>query len=109
MVGVSGTFSNLHYPESGTGPRLVRFEFAGWVGFLFASTHEDAILWGYLRISETVVVSDRGSERDSDARGAVLLYLFSNILEFSMSFFGGPQYSDTVQPPLPPRSYNFSK
>ena len=60
MVGASGTFTNLHYPDQAEVPGL--FDSSSQAGsvFLLAPGFEDALHWRDLRVPATAVVPDRG-------------------------------------------------
>ena len=66
MVGASGTFTNLHYPNEASGSGLVRFEFEGRIGFLQSPPLEDALHRGHVSIPDVPGLSDGWAERDSD-------------------------------------------
>ena len=79
MVGASGTFTNLHYPNPSQVPGLVGFELPGWAGLLFAPSVEDELPRSDVPVSEAVVVSDGREQRNSDARGSFLLHALSDV------------------------------
>ena len=101
MVGASGTFVNLHYPNSAEVPGL--FDSSSQAGSVFytfraSKMHYLGVTYQYQRL-----VSNPSEGRDETQTHAVLFfYTLYPTPRFSISLFGGPQYSDTVQPPLTP-------
>ncbi len=98
MVGASGTFVNLHYPNSAEVPGL--FDSSSQAGSAFYSfraskKHYVGVSYQYQRL-----VSNPTEGQDETQTHAVLFfYTLYPTSRFSISLFGGPQYSDTVQPP----------
>ncbi len=95
-VGVSGTFSNLHYPN----PTQV-------VG-LYDSTSQGGSAFYSHRISrkhyvganyqyQRLLAYPTGFESLTETHGIMGFYTFYVSNHFSISFFGGPQYSNTTQ------------
>ena len=68
MVGASGTFSYLHYPNQAQVPGLFRFQYAGRNCFLYLAGFEDALHRRHVSVPEIGGVSDVGSERHADSR-----------------------------------------
>ena len=99
MVGVNGTFTNLHYPDPSQVPGL--FDSASQAGSAFYSlriskSHYVGAGYQYQRL-----VSYPGAGLNETQTQAMLaFYTLSPSSHFSLSFFGGPQYSDTVQAPV---------
>ena len=103
MVGASGTFTNLHFPNSAQVPGLYDSSSQGGLAFYshrIARQQYVGISYGYQRL-----ISYPTQEINETQTHAVLLfYTFSpKSSRFSFSLFGGPQYSDTVEPPVPPK------
>jgi len=101
MVGVGGTFSNLHYTNPAQVPGL--FDSSSQSGLAFYShrltkTQYFGVTYSYQRL----LSFPTGAANETQTHAALFFYTFYPTPHFSMSFFGGPQYSDTVQPPLPP-------
>jgi hypothetical protein len=101
MVGANGTFSNLHYPNPAEVAGLYDSSTQGGSAFYshrISKLHYLGATYQYQRLA-----SYPGAGLNETQTHAVLLFytLYPNS-RFSLSFFGGPQYSDTVQPPLAP-------
>lgn len=99
MVGASGTFTNLDYPNPAQVSGLYDSNSQGGSAFYshrLSRKHYLGVSYQYQRL---VAYPTTGlSETQTDAvTGFYTLYPSSR---FSLSFFGGPQYSDTIQPPL---------
>jgi hypothetical protein len=101
MIGASGTFSNIHYPNPAEVPGL------------YDSSSQGGSVYYSLRISpknylgatyqyQRFVASPPGGLNETQTHAVMLFYSLQPSSRFSLSFFGGPQYSDTVEPALPP-------
>jgi hypothetical protein len=51
---------------------------------------------------QRLVSNPTEGQNETQTHAALLFYSLYPTSRFSISLFGGPQYSDTVQPPLPP-------
>jgi hypothetical protein len=101
MLGASGTFSNLHYPDPAQVPGL--FDSATQGGSVFYSIRASKLNYFGLTYQYSRLVSYATGGLDETQTHAILFfYTLYPSTHFSISFFGGPQYSDTVQPPSPP-------
>jgi len=102
MMGASGTFTNLHYPDEAQVPGLFDSSSQGGTAFYslrLAKKHYVGVSYQYQRL----VTYLTGSENETQTHSAVFFYTVNPSSRSSISLFGGPQYSDTVQPsPLPP-------
>jgi hypothetical protein len=102
MVGVSGTFTNLHYPNLTQVPGLYDTSSQGGLAFYSHRVGRSQYLgatYGYQRLLSYPATG----LSETQTHAALLFCTFSpSSSRFSLSLFGGPQYSDTVQPPLPP-------
>jgi hypothetical protein len=98
MVGASGTFSNLHYPNPTQVSGLYDTSSQGGSAFYawragkmhyFGATYQYQRLMSYpsAGLSET------------QTQAAILFYSLNPTPRFAISVFGGPQHSDTIQPP----------
>jgi hypothetical protein len=101
MVGASGTFTNLHYPNQSEVPGL--FDSSSQAGSVFYSLriskmHYVGATYEYQRL----VAYTTGGQSETQTHALLFFYTLYATPRFSVSFFGGPQHSDTVQPPLPP-------
>ena len=106
LVGASGTFSNLHYPNPAQVPGLFDSSSQGGLAFYarrVASRQYLGITYSYQRLLSYPTVG----MNETQTHTAFLFYTFSPARNFSISLFGGPQYSNTVQPAplLPVRSW----
>ena len=101
MIGASGTFTNLHYPNQSEVPGLVDASSQDGSAFYasrISKMHYVGVTYQYQRL-----ISYLPEGQDETQTQAVLLfYTLYASSRFSMSFFGGPQYSDTTLPPLSP-------
>jgi len=99
MVGASGTFTNLHYLNSAQVSGLSDSSSQG--GSLFYSLrasrmHYFGVSYQYQRMISPV----NGSQSETQTHTVSFFYTLYPTSRFSVSFFGGPQYSDTTQPPF---------
>jgi hypothetical protein len=90
MVGASGTFSNLHYPNPEQVPGL--FDAASRAGSAFysyraAKQHYFGVSYQYQELLSYPV-----STNETQTDGVLLFYTYVPAPGFSFSFFGGPQY-----------------
>ena len=101
MIGASGTFTNLHYPNPSQVPGLVDSSTQGgsaFYSFRVSKMHYIGATYQYQRM---VSYPATGSS-ETQTHAIVMYYTLYPTTRFTMSFFGGPQYSDTIQPLLPP-------
>ena len=100
MMGASGTFTNLHYPDEAQVPGLFDSSTQGGAAFYslrLAKKHYVGVSYQYQRL----VTYLTGSENETQTHAALFFYTVNPSSRSSISLFGGPQYSDTVQPPPP--------
>jgi len=101
MVGANGTFTNLHYPNPAQ------------VSGLYDSSSQGASAFSSLRVSkmhyfgvnyqyQRLLSYPTEGLNETQTHAILFFYTLYATSTFSVSFFGGPQHSDTVQPPLPP-------
>ena len=101
MIGVSGTFSNLHYPNPSQVPGLYDSSSQGGSAFYSLRLSRKHYVGATYQYQRLLAYPATGlSETQTDA--ILLFYTLYPSTKFSLSFFGGPQYSDTIQPPLAP-------
>jgi hypothetical protein len=97
MIGASGTFTNLHYPNPSQVPGL--FDSNAQSGLAFeahriSSSQYAGIAYQYQRLMAypTLGVSK------TQTHAPLVFYAVYPAKQIALSFFGGAQYSDTVQP-----------
>jgi hypothetical protein len=101
MVGASGTFSNLHYPNQAEVPGLYDSSSQGGSAFYslrVSKMHYIGATYRYQRL----VSYPFGEQSETQTHTVFVFYTLYASSRVSLSLFGGPQHSDTVQPPLPP-------
>ena len=93
MIGAGGTFTNLHYPNQAQVPGLFDSESQGGSGFYayrISAVHYLGISYQYQRLLSFPTQGQNETQTDS----VFPFYVFSPSKRFSVSMFGGPQYSD---------------
>jgi hypothetical protein len=101
MIGASGTFSNLHYPNQAQVPGLS--DSSSQAGLAFYSHRVGkgqyfGVTYQYQRLLAYPTVG----LNETQTHAALFFYTIApSSSRFSISFFGGPQYSDTIEPPVP--------
>jgi hypothetical protein len=100
MVGATGTFSTLHYPNPAEVPGL--FDSSSQAGSLFYSfratkMHYFGVTYQYQRL----VSYPSGGQDETQTHAIEFFYTLYASPRLSLSFFGGPQHSNTSQPLLP--------
>jgi hypothetical protein len=103
MVGASGTFSNLHYPNPSQVQGLYDSSSQGGLAFYSRRVARGQYV-GVTYAFERLLAYPTIGQNETQTHAALLFYTFApSSSKFSISLFGGPQYSDTGQPvPLPP-------
>lgn len=96
MLGVAGSFTNLHYPDPSQVSGL--FDSAAQSGSAFYSLRLSnrnslAAIYQYQRL----LSYPTAGVTETQTQAALLLYTVYPNTHFSISLFGGPQYADTVQ------------
>lgn len=100
MVGANGTFSNLHYENQTQTPGLSDSSGQGgsaFYTFRVSKMHYIGLTYQYQRFVSYPTVG----QTETQTHALFLFYTLYATPRFSISFFGGPQHSDTVQPPQP--------
>jgi hypothetical protein len=101
MVGGRGTFTNLHYPNQSEVPGLSDSNSQG--GSVFYSLRVSKMHYiGATYQYQRLIANPTNGQSETQTHAILFFYTLYATSRFSLSFFGGPQYSDTVQPPLPP-------
>lgn len=101
MIGAGGSFSNLHYPTPTQVPGLYDSSSQGGSAFYshrISRVHYFGVAYEYQRLMSYPTVSNG----ETQTHAALLFYSYTPTPRVSLSFFGGPQHTDTIQPPLPP-------
>jgi hypothetical protein len=101
MVGASGSFTNLHYPDPSEVPGL--FDSTSQAGsafysFRFSKMNYIGATYQYQRL----IANPTFGQSETQTHALLLFYTLYATSTFSVSFFGGPQHSDTIQPAQPP-------
>jgi hypothetical protein len=102
MIGVNGTFSHLHYPNAAQVPGL--YDSSSQSGSAFYSLRLSKM--HYLGASyeyQRLVSYPTGGQGETQTHALLFSYTLFATTGFSVSFFGGPQYSDTAQPQSEPQ------
>src|SRR5690348_3861278 len=98
MLGASGVFTRLDYPHPTQAPGLFNANSqsgSAFYSFRISRMHYIGTAYQYQRLLS--YPTEGRSETETHA--AILFYTVSPSAHFSISLFGGPQYSDTVLPP----------
>jgi len=93
MVGATGTFTNLHYPDQAIVPGL--FDSESQTGSVFYALRVSRV--NYVTVSyQYARLLSFPTEGQNETRTQAILfsYTFSPSKRFSFSVFGGPQYAD---------------
>jgi hypothetical protein len=107
MVGASGTFTSLHYPDPAEVPGL--YDAASRVGSVFYSYRmsKQHYIGATYQYQELLSYPAPGTN-ETQTHGIFLFYTYYASSRFSFSLFGGPQYysagpqsTGTTSPPFP--------
>ena len=101
MIGASGSFTNLHYPNQAEVPGLFDSSSQGgsvFYSFRASKMHYVGVTYQYQRL----LSYPTEGLNETQTHAVLFYYTLYATSTFSISMFGGPQHSDTVQPPLPP-------
>ncbi len=102
LVGASGSFTNLHYPDPTQVPGLYDASSqagSAFYSFRVAKRNYVGAIYQYQRL----VSYPTASLNETDTHAVLFFYTLYTTSKSSISFFGGPQHSDTLQPlPLLP-------
>lgn len=100
MVGASGTFTNLHYYNSAEVLGLADSTTQG--GSVFYSLRASRLHYFGVTYQYQRIVSSSPPEGQSETQTQAMLFYYTlyPTSRLSISVFGGPQHSSTVQPPL---------
>jgi hypothetical protein len=101
MIGASGSFSNLHYADSSQVPGLGDSSSQGgavYVAFRASKVNYFGATYEYQRLLSYPVEGTN----ETLTHAVIFFYTLYPTERFSISLFGGPQYSDEVQSTQPP-------
>lgn len=101
MIGANGTFTNLHYLDPSQVPGLFDSSSQGGSAFYSLRVSKMHYLGATYQYQRLLSYPTAGLS-ETQTHAVMFFYTLYAASHFSMSFFGGPQYSDTVQPPVPP-------
>jgi hypothetical protein len=97
MVGGSGTISILDYPDHSQVPGLsdaTSQSGSGYYSYRFGKQQYVGVVYQYQRLLSYPTIG----RDETQTHAAMFFYTVMPTPRLSFSFFGGPQYSDTVQP-----------
>jgi hypothetical protein len=101
MIGASGTFTNLHYPNAAQVPGL--FDSSSKGGSAFYNHRLSTMNYiGATYQYQTFFSYPSGGQSETQTQSVLLFYTLYFKPTLSLSLFGGPQYSNTQQLGLPP-------
>ncbi|MGD1078777.1 MAG: hypothetical protein ABR881_10700 [Candidatus Sulfotelmatobacter sp.] len=101
MVGVNGSFTNLHYPNPAEVPGLFDSNSqagSAFYSFRFSKMNYIGATYQYQRL----IAYPTEGQSETQTHALLFFYTLYATSKFSISFFGGPQHSDTIEPPQPP-------
>ena len=104
MVGASGTFSNLHYANPAQVSGLYDSSTQGGSAFYSLRISKKHYVGATYQYQRLVSYPTTGSS-ETQTHAVLAFYTLYATPRLSVSFFGGPQYSDTIQPPLAPLQF----
>jgi len=101
MIGATGTFTTLHYPNQAQVPGL--YDSSSQAGSIYYSLRLSKINYiGATYQYQRLIANPTQGLSETQTHAAIFYYTVYPSSRFSMSFFGGPQYSNSLQPALPP-------
>ena len=100
MVGMSGAFSNLHFPTPAQVPGL--YDGAAQTGAAFYAFRAGSHYLGAVYEYQRLMAYPAEGVSETQTQAAFLFYSFHPAPGLSVSFFGGPQYARTLQPAQSP-------
>ncbi len=96
MIGASGTFSNLHYPDPEQVPGL--FDSSTQAGSAFYSLRISKVNYAGASYEYQRLLSyPEVGVNETQTHAILFFYTVYPSPRFSLSFFGGPQHSDSVE------------
>lgn len=100
MVGVGGSVTNLHYPDQSQVPGLFDSNSAGGSAFFSHRLSKKQYVGAQYQY-QRILSYPTGGQYETQTHTIYLFYTVYLKPTLSLSFSGGPQYSDVPQPPLP--------
>ncbi len=100
MVGASGTFTNLHYPNPSQVPGLYDSSSKGGSAFYSHRLSKKHYIGATYQYQQILSFPANGQD-ETQTHTISAFYTIYLKPTFSMSFTGGPQYSDIAQPLFP--------
>ncbi len=97
MIGASGTFTNLHYPNTRQVPGLFDSSSQSGLGF-WAHRLSRRQYFGVAYQYQRLLAYPTLGFSETQTHAALPFYAVYPAKDLTLSFFGGPQYSDTMQP-----------
>jgi hypothetical protein len=92
MIGGSGNFSNLHYPDQAEVPGLVDSSSQSGLGFYSARVAREHYIGASYQY-QRLLSYPAGGQNLTQTDAFLFFYSFVPSTRFSMSLFGGPQYA----------------
>jgi len=93
MVGASGTFTNLHYPDQAVVPGL--FDSESQTGSVFYALRVSRVNYVTASYQYARLLSfPTEGQNETRTQAFLLSYTYSPSTRFALSMFGGPQYAD---------------
>jgi hypothetical protein len=103
MIGGSGTFSNLHYLDQTQVEGLYDSTSQGGLAFYSHRMGRGQYIGVSYQYQRLLSFLPEG-ENETQTHAALFFYTYAPASsKFSFSAFGGPQHSNTVEPPFPPQ------
>ncbi len=94
MIGASGTFTNLHYPNQAEVPGLFDSESQGGSAF-YALRISKVNYLGVTYQYQRLLSFPAPGTNETQTHALLLFYTLYPSSKFSVTFFGGPQYADS--------------
>jgi hypothetical protein len=103
MVGATGSFTNLHYPKPAQVPGL--FDSNSQAGSTFYSFRISKMNYiGATYQYQRLIAYPTVGQSKTQTHALLFFYTLYATPRLSVSLFGGPQHSETIEPPQPPMS-----
>ena len=96
MVGAGGTFTNLHYPDASQVPGLYDSSTQGGSAFYALRLSKTNYIGASYQFQRLLSYPTEGAN-ETQAHAVLFFYTLYPTSRFSISVFGGPQYSDSAE------------